>query len=323
MAFEKHGFNFRDLLSSIGIESDIMDSPDNSITDGQLFDILQKAASITGNDFFGLHAGEIFSGLSNILGYLLLNCANLKEAVEKYCCYQKVYDESNRIGLTFQDDFIIVRLTMADERHNLDRHVVDLRLAGTYKYCRVLTGKVQPLEEVRFQYKKPSDITEYLRVFKCPLRFGCNENSLVFKRRVLETPILQPNKDLRILFESYTRSVMDKQSADESYSRKVKTAILDHINGEVPNIGKISKVLNIGTRTLQLKLRDEGTTFSVLLDEIRKDLALEYLKNEENTIAEISYILGFSEPSVFHRCFKRWTNSTPNSYRSIAVAYQA
>lgn len=323
MAFEDLGLDFSDFLSSVGLSPDIMESPDNKITDVQLVNIMHNAVLVTGDKFFGLHAGEIFGGLSNILGYLLLNCAFLQEAIEKYCRYQKVYDESNRIKLLAEKDLVMVNLTMSNKDHDLDRQVIDFRLAGTYKYCKVLTGKVQPLKEVHFRHKKPDDITEYQRVFSCPLQFNSNKNSLVFEKKVLKTPILQPNKDLRILFEQFTCNVIEKQLTDESYSQKVKQAILDQINGDVPSIDLVSKNLKIGTRTLQLRLRDEGTTFSELLDEIRKDLAMEYLKDQKITIAEVSYILGFSEPSVFHRCFKRWTNSTPSSYRTLAAAYQA
>ena len=84
----------------------------------------------------------------------------------------------------------------------------------------------------------------------------------------------------------------------------------------IPNLDTVAKKLALSTRNLQNKLKEEGTTFRTLLDDIRRDTAIHYLSNDgDASIAEISYLLGFSEPSVFHRTFKRWTNHSPGEYR--------
>ena len=67
-----------------------------------------------------------------------------------------------------------------------------------------------------------------------------------------------------------------------------------------------------------MKLKEEGATFQQLLDEIRKDLALKHLKEDILSTTDISYLLGYSEPSVFFRSFKKWTGQTPNFYRKSA-----
>lgn len=322
MVFERHGWSFSRFLKDIGVPADIMDSPDNQITDIQLFDIIHNAVLITGDEFFGLHAGEVFSGLPNILGYLLLNCSTLGEAVQNYCEYQQVYDQSSVITLHVEERLLKIRIEMVNPQYDGDRHLVDLRMAGTLKYYEVLTGKSRSLKEACFRYPKPGDISEYKRVFNCPLRFSHSFNQIVFNEKEMDTPILQPNKDLKVVFEQYTRNVLKQNVKSLSISQKVKNTLAETMNGEVPDIAAISKSLGMGTRNLQLKLKEEGTTFSKLLDEIRKELALEYIKDKEITLAEISYILGFSELSVFHRCFKRWTNSTPGYYRKLSPIYQ-
>ncbi|MBW1996657.1 MAG: helix-turn-helix transcriptional regulator [Deltaproteobacteria bacterium] len=71
----------------------------------------------------------------------------------------------------------------------------------------------------------------------------------------------------------------------------------------------------MSARTLQLKLRAENTCYQTLLDELRKDIAVNYLRRRELSVAEISYFLGFSEPRSFSRTFKRWTGITPGEFR--------
>jgi AraC-like DNA-binding protein len=81
------------------------------------------------------------------------------------------------------------------------------------------------------------------------------------------------------------------------------------------SLAAVSTSLHMSERSLQRRLADEGVTFDALLDELRRELALRYLADEKVAIAEIAYLLGYSEPSAFHRAFKRWTGTTPAEAR--------
>jgi AraC-like DNA-binding protein len=77
----------------------------------------------------------------------------------------------------------------------------------------------------------------------------------------------------------------------------------------------VAKNLAVTTRNLQLKLKDEGTSFRKLFDEVRKKISIGYLKDEDASICEIALLLGFADQSAFHHAFKRWTGKTPGEYR--------
>jgi AraC-like DNA-binding protein len=68
-------------------------------------------------------------------------------------------------------------------------------------------------------------------------------------------------------------------------------------------------------RSLQRRLHSEGTSFAEVLSELRRDLALRYLRDQRIAIAEVGFLLGFLDVSAFHRAFKRWTGSTPAEYQ--------
>ena len=76
--------------------------------------------------------------------------------------------------------------------------------------------------------------------------------------------------------------------------------------------------LRMSARTLSRRLADEGTSHKAILDELRADLARRYLEDAELAISEVAFLLGFSEPSAFHRAFKRWTGQTPSQFRKGA-----
>jgi AraC-like DNA-binding protein len=315
---EKSGINVHKFLSSEGIDPRITQSPDSRLSLAAVHTLTEKAARMTGDENIGLHEGEVFAGFSNILGYILMSCATVGEAIEKYCVYQKITDEGRFIKLQAKGSYAIVEVVVLNDALAKERHLIDHMLSGFLTYSKLLTRReisTSDLIEVRFAYKAPDDLSEYRRIFPCKLVFGSPMNALVFNSATLDTPIPQRNKDLLTVFEQYAVELLAKLTEADSYTNRVSRIIIKLLRGETPTIEEVARELAMSVRNLQLKLKEEGTTYSAILDEIRRDLAMHYLKDREVPIAEISYLLGFSEPSVFHRCFKKWTNSTPAKFR--------
>jgi AraC-like DNA-binding protein len=102
----------------------------------------------------------------------------------------------------------------------------------------------------------------------------------------------------------------------ESLSDRVRQILMQEVPGGNPSLEWVASRLALSPRTLQRRLRDEGTTHVALLDDLRRDLAIGYLKEKRVPIGEIAFLLGFSEPSAFHRAFRRWTGSTPGEVRN-------
>jgi len=96
---------------------------------------------------------------------------------------------------------------------------------------------------------------------------------------------------------------------------QVKSKLIESLSAGQPTQESIATALNMSTRNLQRRLHLEGTSFKMLLDEIRKDLSQQYIKNSNLSINEITFMLGFSEPANFTRAFKRWTGHSPSEYR--------
>jgi len=90
----------------------------------------------------------------------------------------------------------------------------------------------------------------------------------------------------------------------------------DELNGGDASLVALAARIGMSERTLQRKLSGQGTSHQKLLDEMRRELALRYLRDPNIAICEAAYLLGFSESSAFHRAFKRWTGATPSEFRS-------
>jgi AraC-like DNA-binding protein len=313
--FSENGMNINELLASEGIDPSMLNLPDSRITLDNVHSIMNKAVALTGDKDFGLHQGEIYPGLSSIYCYVIMNCENLGMAIEKLCKYQAIVDETKKINVIYERDVTSIFVSYAMDYYDRDKQLIDYQLCGLYSFFNFLTGKDLLLKEVRFRHTCPDDISEYDRIFNCPLVFESNTNAIVIDEKLLKTRLLQPNKELLVLFERYAERVLNNYIDSKSYTKQVVDLILNNLGNSAVSLKATAKQMGLGVRNLQMKLRSEKTSYSKLLTEIRIDLAIDHLNDHHIAISEIAYILGFSEPSAFHRFFKKQTGDTPFNYR--------
>jgi len=93
---------------------------------------------------------------------------------------------------------------------------------------------------------------------------------------------------------------------------------LSALGRESVTIEATARRLGVGPRTLQRQLRERGTSFRDVLESVRRELALAYVRQGKFDAAEVGFLLGFSRPSAFYRAFRRWTGGTPSAYRSAS-----
>jgi len=117
------------------------------------------------------------------------------------------------------------------------------------------------------------------------------------------------------VFEQHAQGMLDEQGQQKSYIHTVMQAIAQNLQGETPSIEAIAHQLTTSVRQLQRELHAQQASYQQLLDDVRKTLALEHLKNPHTSIYDVAFLLGFSEPSAFHRAFKRWTGETPRQFQ--------
>jgi AraC-like DNA-binding protein len=141
-------------------------------------------------------------------------------------------------------------------------------------------------------------------------------NALVFDYPLLDLPIIEPNPQLLPLFEKAAGEALAISKSDETYADRVVRVILGELGRDTPSVESTAEKLGISIRSLQLYLKREGVSYSGLLHEIRRDAAINYLKDKNAAISEIAYFLGFSESSAFQRAFKKWTGVSPGEFRT-------
>jgi AraC-like DNA-binding protein len=181
---------------------------------------------------------------------------------------------------------------------------------------RTFTGReLHPLR-VSFRHPEPESTADYARIFRCPVLFGQKENSMTLDLKILVTPVLIANPALRQRFEEYAQDLLSKMGTCDETVRAVTRIILSRLDEKTLSMQTVATQMAISVRTLQKRLAEEGVLYSGLLEDIRIRLARQYLR-ENYTVEQITYLLGFSDPSVFRKAFKKWTGATPKEYREV------
>jgi AraC-like DNA-binding protein len=302
-------------LHSLGIDPQTVKSPDAYIPIETYLLIQDEAAHYVNDPYFGLHMGEFAeAGSWSILGYMMMNCKTLGEAFEKSTRYSRI------IGNLIEGDvhlkFNKIKVTLFTPPHapKMSRHCFEATISSSVRLMRTLTGvKLSPLE-VTFIYPEPESAAEYERIFCCPVSFGHKENSFTIDMGIIHTPILLPNPGLLQYFENYAQDFLAGLDRNKEHTRAVTKIILSRMDDEALSIEKVAREMAVSVRTLQNRLKEEGVVFSDLLMDTRKKLANKYLQ-ENYTVEQITYLLGFSEPSVFRKAFKKWAGVTPREFR--------
>lgn len=318
---DNYGINIRKVIENAGVNPLILSSPDNRLSGLEAEKIINTAIMLANDDNLGLHQGENLSkGFSNILGYVLMNCSTLKECWVKYCIYEKIIDSTSISDFKIIDNFAMLSNVIIDKSLENNRYFSDFKIAGMLSYIKLLSNKNIQLHEVHFSHSKPRNISEYERIFRCKVYFEKPTNAVVFNSELLDISVIEPNKELLLLFEKNAQEML-KAFNGNTYTNMVIEILFGELSkGNLPTVEKVAKKLLLSTRSLQLYLQKENTSYIKLVKETRKNMAEKYLSDINMSIDEITYILGFSETSAFHRAFKSWTGITPIQFRKSEIS---
>ncbi|RCI70325.1 AraC family transcriptional regulator, partial [Pseudomonas aeruginosa] len=170
------------------------------------------------------------------------------------------------------------------------------------------------LEEATFSYPAPDHQAEYDLLFPCPRRFSAGCTSLLFAARYLGMPLLQDERTLKQFLQHSPADLLARPDGGDSLTSQIRR-LLGRDCRRWPDLDQVARQLHMSSQTLRRHLREEGGSFQQLKDHLRRDLAIYHLGRDELSIQDIAEQLGFSEPSAFHRAFKKWTGLTPGADR--------
>ena len=190
-------------------------------------------------------------------------------------------------------------------------------LSAWRRFCGWLIGSSIELVQVDLPGPEPENTARYQKLFNCPVYFGADAAQYRFGSHYLRARIVQNENSLKTFLRNAPYTLLAEEVTS---TNNIITRMRKHIGSEFtkdfPSVEEMAGLLNMSVSTLRRRLNKEGTTYQKFKDTTRRDAAIHYLKQPELKINAISALMGYDEPSVFHRSFKKWTGMTPGEYRN-------
>jgi AraC-like DNA-binding protein len=315
-ALELGGVDCRALFVELGLDYPALDDPDARFTQDGMTRLWQRAVEVSGNPAIGLNMARVVRPASfSVVGYALMSSRTLKDGFTRLVRYQRIIAEGSDLSFRASPDGYELVLAIHGDQLPAARQSMEASLAYILNFCRWMSaGPLQPLE-VCFDSPAPADLAPYNEVFSAPLRFNAGRYGLIFARADLERPLPTANESLAQLHDGFAGEYLARFS-DSRFTHMARQVLCRLLPQGEPKREAVAKALHLSQRTLQRRLQEENSSFQQLLDDTRRELAVQYLAQPERSLLEIAYLLGFADPSNFFRAFRRWFGTTPGEYRS-------
>ena len=273
----------------------------------------KAAVEVSGDPCIGLHLAEkmpVYKG--QILEYLMLSSPTFGDGLERVLNYQRLISDALHGSLEISP---LPCLTNYFSNHQYaTSHLAEAMVLGLIKLFESVTDGVFIAEKIVFNHSPNADISEYERIFNCPVEFNARSFKLYFPKIALEYRSLYAETQLLDLHMQAADQHLEilKQGDLIKEVRMHMASLLE--SGEI-TLDSVSALMSVSTRHLRHQLNVAGTSFQKILNDLRHRLALRLLSQTNEAISEIIYLTGFCEPSTFYRAFKRWEGTTPIDYR--------
>lgn len=280
--------------------------------------LLEAAEALSGDDRVGFHSAELPPlDLTGWTGPLLVASDTLRSACRQAGRFMPLWSTAWHVSASEGAGRVRCELEIRrPERRGLV-HLRELLLAHGLLLARHLTARPLRVLEVRLTHARRGDRSEYEAFFGGPVRFEAGRTSVTLASAGLDDPLPTASRPLFELFERKAAEELSELSRPRAVGERVRSLLEEELEVEGlagSSLAVAARRLHTSERTLQRTLRDEGTSNAGELDAVRRRAAVRLLLAGVH-IAEVSWRLGYAEPPVFHRAFKRWTGQTPDGFR--------
>ncbi|MEH6593247.1 MAG: helix-turn-helix domain-containing protein, partial [Halioglobus sp.] len=194
-----------------------------------------------------------------------------------------------------------------------ERQSLDVAAGVATNIHRMLCGGEGEVVTIHFPYPQPDDLRPYEFLDCHNILFDRPGFAMFFPARLLQLPVANADPQVKAFLDTYMDSL--ELSSQHATSMQVEKLIRDFLSTGECTLANVARFLSMSVRALQNRLDAEHTSYQMLLDKIRRELAVKHLSLGNMQLTQLAYLLGYSELSAFSRSFKRWYGTSPRSWQ--------
>jgi AraC-like DNA-binding protein len=317
-ALEAEGTLVDNAIGALGLSRAEISLPATRISLNQLLEVCRYADKTSRDRFFAFKAGlRLHVPAYGMYGFAILSSMDYRRTMSFAMTYHQLatplgdieFREQNGLGVWRFEPRPIVR-------HNprLCRFVVEMQFGIIVSLLRDIMGPAFKPREFRFASGQPEDAGRYPEILGAPALFEQSENAVPFDAAWLDGKTHVGNDITYKAVVELCDSMLEEFELRAGIAGRVRQRLMLNLT-RPGGLDEIAEALNMSARTLRRKLREENTSFRNVVDEMRKELAIRYLRDTQLTIEDIADLMGFSDAANFRHAFRRWTNATPRVFR--------
>ncbi|CAD5109344.1 AraC family transcriptional regulator [Zestomonas carbonaria] len=311
---ERQGYDTGPLLAELNIRPELLSEPRARVTPEQFARLVQRVWEELDDEYMGFGRQCSKRGTFAMMCHSIIHCETLDKALNRGTLFYGLFPEAPLLHLERDGDQARLVLDTSD-LWDPDHFLTESLLVLWHRLGSWLVGQRIRLLQATFTYAEPPHASEYDLLFPGARQFHAPRTSLLFQARYLDMPLLQDERTLKQFLKNSPADLLARPDGGDSLTSQIRR-LLGRDCSHWPDLEHVARQLHTSPQTLRRHLREEGTSFQELKDHLRRDLAIYHLGRDSLAIQDIAAQLGFSEPSAFHRAFKKWTGLTPGAYRT-------
>jgi AraC-like DNA-binding protein len=300
-------------LRAAGLDASCLSNPDLKIPMVRVQALLESSAAAAGIEDFGLRMAQT-RRISN-LGLIALAAREEPTVRDALLCLQRtahLQNEMIRLDVEEANGIAVLRERFLGHMEGGTRQGVELAIGVLYRVVKEFLGTVEAPLSVCFMHAPPQDLRGHRKVFACKVQFNSVLNGITCRSRDLDRPMpLADPQSLRTI-RHYLDAAADHQP---TWRERTVHLILELLPSGRCSAQLVAHYMGVDRRTLHRHLQNEGTTFSALTEEVRREAASRHINNTRQPLGDLAAMLGFSDASAFSRWFSVKYGCAPSRFR--------
>lgn len=312
------GYSLDSILEDTGIQESDFRNLDHRVTYRQRIQQISNVLSIKNDPAYWLGAEtQISISDYGLLGYAMVSSETLGRAIQIAVKYHKTAGAMFDLHFFRDRSEAVLRLEHFLVGGAVGQYMAEEIFLGISPLIELLLGKPFKPSQVALNYQSTVSLKQYEDAFNCDVKLDQQFCEYRFDVKFLDEKLAAADTNVARGCEEACRKLLIQMDIEDDLVSRICHLLLS-TPGEFPNLSMVAESLSIGTRTLRRRLKELGTSYQKVLDDVKKELAIEYLQTTSLSVQEISDLLGYSEVTNFRRAFVKWVKLSPYQYRRQA-----
>lgn len=284
-----------------------------ALTPPQYGRLWREIARVSEDEFFGLAARPMRPGSFKLMCQAVLHTTTLAQALHRALRFLRVVLDEPYGQLQVLEGR--AQIVLVKGRSPYPAFAYRTFLLLVLGLACWLVGRRIALQRIDFACSVPEGRPDYLEFFGVPVHFGQPRCVLSFDAAYLDLPVIRNEAALKSFMHDAPGNLLVRYRHDTGWVTRLRAHLKETAPADWPDFDALAAQLGISPASLRRRLREEGQSFASIKDEIRSAVAQTLLRQSSLSVASVAAQLGFTEPSAFHRAFRKWTGVSPGSFR--------